>query len=314
MTSLVTGGAGFIGSNIVRALLERGDDVIVVDDLSTGRLDRLPTTPRLTVIEDDVAGVADLDSIVARCEYVFHLAAQVGVTESTRDPVRDAHSNVMGTVALLNACRGSSVRRIVCSASAAAFGEAVYTPVDEHHPQEPASYYALSKLTAERYARLAATTDGLPTVCLRYFNVFGLPLTNSEYAGVISKFAGCLAREEPLIIYGDGLQDRDFVYVNDVVAANLLAAQRGYPGKVYNIGTGSSTTVLELANLMCELAGVDPGIEFRPQRAGEIRHSVAAIGLARADLGYEPKHDLRSGLQAIWSQLGIRALGEAGPG
>lgn len=302
MTVLVTGGAGFIGSNLVRALVEQGSDVIVLDDFSTGRRDNLPKSSRVTVVEADLSDDTGLERVVRRCEVVFHLAAQVGTIPSILDPVADARTNILGTVRLLAACRDSSVRRIVCSSSAAPFGEAQAERIDEAHPQQPESFYALSKMSAERYAVLASSLLGLPTVCLRYFNVYGLPLSRSEYAGVISIFLDRLRKDEPLVIYGDGSQNRDFIYVKDVVVANLLAGVNGTPGAIYNIGTGTPTTVLELAHLMSELAGRAPRIEFLPARAGEIQHSVAAIGGARAALGFEPAYSLRSGLGDIWAE------------
>jgi len=311
MTALVTGGAGFIGSNLVRALLEGGSDVIVLDDFSTGRSENLPSSPRLTVVDADLVDYDGLESLVGRCDVVFHEAAQVGTIPSILDPAADARINVLGTVRLLAACRGSSVERIVIASSAAPFGEAQAERIDESHPQRPESFYALSKLAAEWYAVMAASLLGLPTVCLRYFNVYGVPLTRSEYAGVISIFLERLRRDEPLVVYGDGEQQRDFVYVKDVVAANLLAARNGTPGATYNIGTGSPTTVLELANAMSDLAGRPPNIELRPARAGEIRRSVADIGGARAALGFEPRHDLRSGLADMWAEAWSSGSGEA---
>jgi UDP-glucose 4-epimerase len=310
MTSLVTGGAGFIGSNLVRALLDRGDRVIVVDDFSTGRRENLPRSSNLTVIESDLAQGADVGEAVEKADYVFHLAAQVGTLKATQDPRGDALANVIGTIRLLEACRDAPVRRIVVATSAAAFGEAQTVPIAEDHPQRPESFYALSKMAAERYAVLAATLLHLPTVCLRYFNVYGFPVARSEYASVIVAFLDRLRANQPLLIHGDGLQDRDFVYVRDVVAANLLAAERGRPGAVYNIGTGTATTVLDLARLMCELAGRQPGIDFLPPRAGEVRHSVAGIERARAELGYEPAYDLRAGLRDFWDRAWTEPLEE----
>ncbi|MEO8272961.1 MAG: NAD-dependent epimerase/dehydratase family protein [Chloroflexota bacterium] len=299
-TALVTGGAGFIGSNLVRRLLHDGTHVVVLDDFSSGRMANLPRVPNLTIVEGDLTQVDDLEGLVREAEVVFHLAAQVGTIPAILDPVHDARVNVLGTVRLLAACRGTSVRRIVCSSSAAPFGEAQAARVAEDHPQHPESFYALSKLAAERYALLAASLLGLPTVCLRYFNVYGLPLSTSEYAGVISIFLDKLRRGEPIRIFGDGSQSRDFVYVKDVVTANLLAARHGVPGGIYNIGTGWPTTVLELATLMSELAGRTPEIEFLPRRPGEIQHSTAAIDAARGALGYAPAYDLRTGLAEIW--------------
>jgi nucleoside-diphosphate-sugar epimerase len=265
------------------------------------------------VIEGDLARLPDLERYVDQCDDVFHLAAQVGTMKAMRDPVGDAYANVIGTLRLLEACRGTSVRKIVCATSAAAFGEAQTTPIFEDHPQRPESFYALSKMAAERYAILSATLLDLPTVCLRYFNVYGLPMAANEYAGVIVAFLERLRANEPLVIHGDGLQDRDFVYVKDVVAANLLAAVRGAPGAVYNIGTGTATTVLDLARLMCDMAGREPGIEFRPSRPGEVRHSVAGIERARAELGYEPAFDLRAGLGDLWDRVWTDTLDEQPP-
>lgn len=299
-TSLVTGGAGFIGSNLVRALLERGSQVLVVDDFSTGKRDHLPSSDRLTIIEGDLANMEPLEPIVRQCTYVFHMAARVGNIRSIDDPVRDAQSNVLGTVRLLAACRGTGIEKVIYSASCAAFGEAEYTPIDEEHPQRPVSFYALSKLTGEQYVRLAWQLLGVPTVCLRYFNVFGSPNTGSDYAGVIAVFAERLRAGDPLTIFGDGSQYRDFVYVKDVVAANLLAASRGAPGGVYNIATGRATSILELAELLGELAGRVPEIQFQPFREGEVRQSVAAITRARTELGFEPRYDLRAGLAEMW--------------
>jgi UDP-glucose 4-epimerase len=303
MTVLVTGGAGFIGSNLVRALLADGDEVVVIDDFSTGLRGNLPRSPRLSVIEGDLAAYDGLEALVMRCEVVYHLAARVGTIPSILDPVADARANILGTIRLLAACRSGSVRKIVCSSSAAPYGEAQAERVDEEQPQRPESFYALSKLSAERYAILAADLLHLPTVCLRYFNVYGLPLSRNEYAGVISIFLERLRRDEPLIIYGDGSQSRDFVYVRDVVAANLLAARKGMPGATYNVGTGTPTTVLELAGVMSDLAGRSPNLEFRPARAGEIRRSTAAIDRARADLGFRPAYDLRAGLGEMFDQV-----------
>ena len=308
MTALVTGGAGFIGSNLVRALIAEGEDVIVIDDLSTGRRERLPASPRLTLVEGDLVDIPDLGGLVARCDLVFHLAAQVGTMPSLADPVNDARRNVLATVRLLDACRGTRVRRVVCSASAAAFGEARADMIDEDHPQSPESFYALSKQAAERYARLSFELLGVPTVSLRYFNVYGLPLVPGEYAGVIVAFLDRLQRDLPLRIYGDGSQERDFVAVQDVVAANLLAARAGRNGGVYNIGTGVGTSVLQLAGIMSELAGRELRVDHEPARPGEVLRSVASIDRARRELGYAPAYDLRTGIAELWPSV-FRAAG-----
>jgi len=300
---LVTGGAGFIGSNLARALLAAGCEVTVVDDLSTGKREHLPADPRLTLVAADLVSWRGLPRLLARTDYVFHLAAQVGNVLSLTRTLRDARTNVLGTVRLLEACRGTGVKKVVYSSSSATFGEAQRLPIDEDHPQQPASFYALSKLTAERYAGLAAELWGAPAVSLRYFNVYGLPMEDSEYTGVISIFFRQLRRGEALVVYGDGGQVRDFVQVGDVVRANLFAALRGRAGSVYNIGTGVATTVAELARTMREVAGREVDILARPARAGEVRRSVADIARARRELGYEPGIGLRQGLDEIWQSL-----------
>ncbi len=301
---LVTGGAGFIGSNLTRALLAAGAEVTVLDDFATGRREHLPEAMGLTIVEEDLRTTSRLPALLTRCDFVFHLAAQVGNVKSMNEPEADAATNILGTVRLLRACRDApALRRVVYSSSSAIFGEAQRLPIDEDHPQSPTSFYALSKLTAEKYALLAAASWGVPAVCLRYFNVFGLPMEDNEYTGVISIFFTRLAAGQELVIYGDGTQSRDFVYVADVARANMLAAERGQAGRVYNVGTGVAVTIRELAEAMCEITGRHPGIVHREFRAVEVRHSLADIGRARTELGYAPTHDLRAGLTAMYAAL-----------
>jgi len=247
--------------------------------------------------------VPELDQVVGQCDYVFHLAAQVGNIRSIEAPETDAQTNILASVRLLSACRTGHVRKIVYSSSSAIFGDAVRLPIDEDHPQRPQSFYGLSKLTAEKYALMAAALWQLPTVCLRYFNVYGLPMERSEYAGVISIFLDRLREGRQLIIYGDGRQARDFVYIDDVVQGNMLAALRGAPGTVYNIGTGRPTTVAQLAQVLIDVTGIKSDIVYQPARAGEVRDSLADISRARRDLGFEPQYDLQRGLAAIWTRL-----------
>ncbi|MGH9366314.1 MAG: NAD-dependent epimerase/dehydratase family protein [Thermoanaerobaculia bacterium] len=301
----MTGGAGFIGSNLVRGLLEKGARVTVLDTFATGRPENLPASGRLAVVTADLASFDGLDPLLRGVDFVFHLAAQVGNVKSLEATVSDATVNVLGSIRLFEACRRATPRKIVYSSSSAIFGEAERVPIDEDHPQRPASFYALSKLTAERYAVLSASLWQIPVVSLRYFNVFGLPMENNEYTGVISIFLKRLQTRQPLIIYGDGEQFRDFVYVRDVVRANLLAAWSGTPGRVYNIGTGRATTVRDLARTIGKLTGRSPEILFRDFRPAEVRRSVADISRARAELGFEPQYDLTSGLSEMWSALSI---------
>jgi UDP-glucose 4-epimerase len=300
---LVTGGAGFIGSNVTSQLLAAGAQVTVLDDFSVGRREHLPACATLRVVAADVRTVPGLEELVTGHDVVFHLAAQVGNVKSIAEPEADASINILGTVRLLRACREAPLRRLVYSSSSAIFGEAESLPIGEDHPQRPASFYALSKLTAERYALLAHHLYGVPAVCLRYFNVFGLPLEDSEYSGVISIFLRRLLAGKPLVVYGDGSQVRDFVHVGDVARANLLAGVRGRPGSVYNIGGGASTSVLELAHALREVSGVACPVTHAPARAGEVDRSVADIRKAVDELGYQPASSLRGGLAELWRSL-----------
>ncbi len=300
---VVTGGAGFIGSNLTAALLAGGARVTVIDDFSTGCRHHLPSSTALTVVEGDLCTLATLKELVSNADLVFHLAAQVGNLKSIEETETDARINVLGTVRLFEACCGTEVRKIVYSSSSAIFGEARRPLIDEDHPQAPASFYALSKATGESYASLAAELWGLPTVSLRYFNVFGLPMEDNEYTGVISIFFRRLIVGEPLVVYGDGRQFRDFVYVVDVVQANLRAALRARPGQVFNIGSGRATTIKELAETMIELTDRDSEIVFEDFRAGEVRQSLADITRAREELGFAPAYGLRRGLSEMWRQL-----------
>jgi UDP-glucose 4-epimerase len=301
---LVTGGAGFIGSNLTRTLLEYGAEVTVLDDFSTGRLEQLPVHPHLEVVEADLCRYEHLDEITSRMDYVFHLAAQVGNIKSIETPVRDAETNVVATVRLLDACRGSRIKRLVYSSSSAIFGEADRLPIDEDHAVRPASFYAVSKLTGERYVRLAAELLSIPTVSLRYFNVYGLPMEDNEYTGVISIFLRRLEHDQPLVIYGDGAQVRDFIYVDDVIQANLRAALKGRPGGVYNIGTGSGTTIRELATILMEVTSRSTPIEHADVRPGEVQRSTADISRARLELDFAPRYSVREGLTNLLTANG----------
>jgi UDP-glucose 4-epimerase len=304
---LVTGGAGFIGSNLVRALLAAGAGVTVIDNFATGKREHLPAAEGLTVVDGDLCSLAELPETAAAADFVFHLAAQVGNVKSIEETEQDARTNVLGSLRLLRACRGTALRKLVYSSSSAIFGEAERLPIDEDHPRAPASFYALSKLTAESYATLAASLWGVPAVSLRYFNVYGLPMESNEYTGVISIWFHRLLAGKPLVVYGDGGAVRDFVYVADVVQANLAAALSGVPGRVYNVGSGRPTTIAELARTMIDLAGAGVDVLYRGPRAGEVRDSLADVARAAAELGYAPAWDLRRGLAEMWRELAAEA-------
>ena len=295
--ALVTGGAGFIGSNVVKLLAGEGYDVVVLDNLSSGYRKNLGPSPGVRLVEADVRDGAAVARAAEGAEVVFHLAASVGNVRSIENPIDDAEVNVLGTIRVLEAARLAGVGKVVFSSSAAIFGELRRLPIDEGHPAEPDSPYGVSKLAAEKlclaYSRLY---DGLEAVCLRYFNVYGVNQRYDAYGNVIPIFAHRMLRGRPLVVYGDGGQTRDFVNVADVARANLLAARaRGLSG-AFNVASGLSTTVNQLVGMMREAAGVEAAVEYAPPRRGEVRDSRADIAAARSALGYEPAVGLAEGL------------------
>jgi UDP-glucose 4-epimerase len=295
--ALVTGGAGFIGSNVVGLLVEEGYDVAVLDSLATGYRRNLEPFPRVRLYEGDVRDERAVGEAMEGAEVVFHLAASVGNTRSIENPVDDSETNVVGTLRVLEAARRAGVGRVVYSSSAAIFGELRRLPIDEEHPAEPDTPYGVSKLAGEKqclaYARLY---EDLETVCLRYFNVYGRNQRYDAYGNVIPIFAHRMLRGEPLTIYGDGEQTRDFVNARDVARANLLAARPGVQSGAYNVASGESVTVNRLVELLRGASGLDFEVEHGPPRKGDVLHSRADISRARAALGYEPRTGLEEGL------------------
>jgi UDP-glucose 4-epimerase len=295
MRVLVTGGAGFIGSNVVRVGLEAGWSVTVLDDFSTGYAENLPASSALRIVRGDVRDPSAVDDALRGAEAVFHLAAAVGNVRSIEDPLHDSEVNVLGTLQVLEGMRRVGVPRLVVSSSAAIFGEPHRLPIDEAHPAEPDSPYGVSKLAAEKHALCYGRLYGLQVTCLRYFNVYGVNQRFDAYGNVIPIFATRLLKSEPLLIYGDGGQTRDFVNVEDVARANLLALERGVSG-VFNIGSGAAVTIKDLAALIQSCAGRVTEVRYEPPRSGEVRHSVADLRTSRSALGYEPQVGLRPGL------------------
>ena len=298
MKCLVTGGAGFIGSNLVEALLQRSDDVIVLDNLSSASRANLAFAPDVRLIEGDVRDYDLVRSLMVGVEAIFHLAAEVGNLNSLERPVEDAQVNVLGTLNVLRAAMAAGVRKVVYSSSSAIFGEPQYLPIDEDHPTNPESFYGVSKLAGEKYCLAFASLYDVSAVCLRYFNVYGPRQLYNPYANVIPIFAERLLARKPPIIYGDGEQTRDFVNVRDVVQANLVAAQSDLSSGVFNIGSGVQTTVNQLAALMQDIMDTDMVPIHEQPRQGEVRHSVADVSLARRRLSYAPEYDLQRGLQS----------------
>ena len=282
-------------------LLARGARVTVIDNLSTGRIENLPDPASVALVQEDINEVPDLDSLLSGVNFVFHLAAQVGNIKSLEQPESDARTNVLGSVRLYHACRRAQISKLVYASSSAIFGEAETIPIAEGHPQRPASFYALSKQTAEQYALLAHSLWDVPAVCTRFFNVYGMPMESSEYAGVINIFMDRLAQRQPLVIYGDGDQLRDFVYVKDIAQGLILAAEKGQPGETYNLGSGSASTIRQLAEALLALSGISVEVRYAPFRLGEVRRSAADIRKAQTDLGYRPEYSLGDGLRDIWA-------------
>lgn len=300
---LVTGGAGFIGSNLVERLVGASVQVKVLDNLSSGFVQNLePFREYIDFKEGDVRDMGTLQEIMSDVEVVFHQAALVSVPQSIEDPIETAMVNDLGTLNVLEAARHSGVRRIVFASSCAVYGDLPQLPKKEEMDTKPLSPYAASKLHGETYARLYGNLYELETVCLRYFNVYGPRQDpSSPYSGVISIFMDKAARGEPPTIYGDGEQYRDFVYVVDVVQANLLAAhQENISGVVINVGTGKSVTVNSLWKNIAELAGVQGEPDRANFRPGDIRQSVAEISRAHELLDYKPRYSLEEGLKLTW--------------
>jgi len=298
---LVTGGAGFIGSHIATALVERGDRVRVFDDLSSGRRENLAHLPPEGV-ELQVGDLADARAVRGACQGVdgiFHEAAQVSVPQSLADPARSYAVNVSGTLNLLEGARGAGVERVVFAASSAAYGESESLPKVETMPTAPVSPYASGKVAAEQLMSVWGTAFGLRTVSLRYFNVFGpRQVDDSPYTGVIAIFARALIEGRRPTIYGDGEQTRDFNFISNVVRANLLAMDRdGLPsGVVINVGAGERISINQLFAAMAEHLGSDLAPSYAPGRAGDVRHSLASLERARELLGYAPEVGWREGL------------------
>jgi UDP-glucose 4-epimerase len=293
---LVTGGAGFIGSHSTEALLEHGARVRVFDNFSTGKRDNLSAHERLSVIEGDIRDRAALARAMAGTTHVLHLAAQISVRVSVEDPPSSCAHNVLGFVNVLDAARACGVKRTVFASSAAVYGVPGRLPLDEESPLAPISPYGLEKQIDEQYGALFGELYGLSTFALRYFNVYG-PRQDptSQYAGVISKFAALIGRREPLTVFGDGEQSRDFVYVKDVARCNV-SALKGDFGGVCNVGTGSTVTLLELIDALAARTGVKPEVNFAPPVPGDIRHSAMVPGRLRALLGHVPQTTLAAGL------------------
>ena len=294
MRVAVTGGAGFIGSNLVDALVERGDDVLVLDDLSSGKRENV--NPEATLVLGDIRAGVDVEGR----ELVYHLAAQADVQTSVRRPDFDAEVNVVGTVQVLEGARRAGVQVVFASTGGAIYGECA-EPAVEDGPLEPLSPYGIAKLCAEQYLFGWNRLHGARHVVTRFANVYGPRQDSGLEGGVVAIFLERLARSEPTTIFGDGLQIRDFVYVGDVVAALLAAA--GHDGGVFNVGSGVGTTVLDLHRGCAEVAGSSAEPAFEDARLGDVRRSILDVSHTERELGWRAADSLADGLQHTWSWM-----------
>ena len=296
MKALVTGGAGFIGSNLVSYLLQKGAEVRVIDNLSSGYLENLEGLS----VEFIHADIRDLDACVRACEgrdVVFHLAASVGRQRSIDYPQLDSEINLIGTINILEAMRKTAVPKIIYSSSAAIFGELLTEAIDESHPQNADSPYGVSKLAAEKMVLAYADIHGINAVCLRYFNIYGINQRFDLYGNVIPIFAQRLLNGQPLTVFGDGKQTRDFVNVRDVAQINYSAAISNFRRSVYNVGSGESITINKLVEMMQSVFGSSNEVEYAPVRPADTMHCKAVITKAVDELGYKPSVELTEGLK-----------------
>jgi UDP-glucose 4-epimerase len=304
---LVTGGAGFIGSNLVAELINQGEQVRVLDNFSTGRRDNLrPYRHRIEVIEGDVRSYHLVREAVDGVDFILHQAALPSVPRSVRDPITTNEVNVLGTLNLLQAARDAGVKRLVNASSSSIYGDNPDLPKRESMPPRPLSPYAISKLAAEQYCQSFWRLYGFETVSLRYFNVFG-PRQDptSQYSAVIPRFITGMMAGQPLTVHGDGRQSRDFSFIANVVRANLLACTApDAAGQVFNIACGQRFSLLDLVDQLAAIIGRPPQIQHGPARPGDVPHSLADIDQAKAILGYEPVVGFEAGLRqtVAWFQ------------
>ena len=307
---LVTGGAGFIGSNLVAELIREDNDVTVLDNFTTGFRSNLAPMPIVRVVEGDVRDRNDVEEAMQGIEVVFHLAASVGNKRSIDDPVTDAAVNVLGTVNILEAARKHGVRKIITSSSAGIFGELKTLPIREDHPVEPDSPYGCTKLCEEKLCLAYSKLYPVEVVCLRYFNVYGPNQRYDAYGNAIPIFVFRMLRGEPVYIFGDGEQTRDFVHVTDVVRANILAAETAGISGAFNIASGTAVTVNELVRIITGYSEGHCQVEHTSKRPGDVLHSLADISLASKAFGYSPSVTLEEGLRNYidWARMEVSGI------
>jgi nucleoside-diphosphate-sugar epimerase len=304
MRYLVTGGAGFIGSNIVDELVRRNHEVVVLDDLSAGKESNLSgVRKKIDLRIGSITNLATVQSAVRGAQYVLHIGARTSVPRSVKDPLDTNHVNIDGTLNVLVAARDAKVRRFVYAASSSAYGETPTLPKTEAMQPEPISPYGVTKYVGELYAQAFGRTYGVENTSVRYFNVFG-PRQDptSQYSGVLSRFMLAVINNEQPVIFGDGEQSRDFTYIDNIVDETLRACEApDASGKVFNGGTGARITLNEVLKLLEKITGRKIQAKYDPPRTGDIRDSQADISLARKVLGYEPIVQFEEGLQRTWN-------------
>lgn len=307
MKALITGGAGFIGSSLAKELALNGADLVVLDNLSSGYRANLDGVSSMRFIEGDVRDADTVEEAVPGVDVVFHLAASVGNKRSIDNPVKDAQVNVVGTLNVLEAARRAGIPKVVISSSAGVFGELKTLPIREDHPAEPDSPYGASKLCAEKQGLVYAKLYGLDVVCLRYFNVYGPNQRFDSYGNVIPIFVFQMLRGDPVTIFGDGEQTRDFVNVRDVVQANLKAATAAGVSGAFNIGSGTRISINELVGKLKAEIGGNSTLKYERERAGDVRDSLADVTAAHSAFGYEPLVAIGTGLSeyVIWARTEV---------
>src|SRR5579864_2417770 len=303
MRFLVTGGAGFIGSNTVDELVQRGHSVVVLDDLSGGKEDNLAETRnKITIIKGSITDIETVRKAMYEAEYVLHLAARTSVPRSVKDPLDTNRINIEGTLNVLVAAKEMKVKRVVFAASSSAYGETPTLPKVETMQPQPISPYGVTKFAGELYAQVFGRVYGLQNVSLRYFNVFG-PRQDpaSQYSGVLSRFMLAVLQNSQPVVFGDGEQSRDFTFIDNVVDASLRACEApAASGKVFNVGTGSRITLNQVLQLLEKICGKPVRANYDAPRSGDIRDSQADIALSRKILGFEPRVNFEEGLRRTW--------------
>ena len=298
MNIFITGGTGFIGSHLYKYLSEQGNKIVIFDNLKNSKIQKL-TDPNIKIIKGDILDYSLLSKSLQNIDIVIHLAAQISVTDSIKDPDNTIKVNVDGTQNVLDACLKNNIRNFVAISTAAVFGN--QDVIDENSKTNPISPYGKSKLLMEEKIIDFSKKHNFNSVILRFFNLYG-PGQSPQYAGVITKFLENIKKDKPLVIYGNGNQTRDFIHIDDAIECINLAIKNinKKTGKIYNIGSGKSTSILELANLLLKLSGKNLPINFKPEIKGDILHSQTSIILAKKELGFEPKISLQEGLSRFF--------------